>query len=57
MNPVHPGSNEGAETGDLQPPTDVTELLRQTRIEVAPATYYLIGLRHEDWTRLLETLS
>lgn len=54
MNPVHPGSNEGAETGDLQPPTDVTELLRQTRIEVAPATYYLIGLRHEDWTRLLE---
>ena len=54
MNPVHPGSNEGAKTGDLQPPTDVTELLRQTRIEVAPATFYLIGLRHEDWTRLLE---
>ncbi|HEY0408200.1 MAG TPA: ACT domain-containing protein [Pyrinomonadaceae bacterium] len=33
---------------------DVTELLRQTRVEVAPATYFLIGLRHEDWQRLLE---
>lgn len=34
--------------------TDVTALLRNTRVEVAPATYYLIGLRHEDWRRLLE---
>jgi hypothetical protein len=33
---------------------DVTELLRRTRVEVAPATYFLIGLRHEDWQRLLE---
>ncbi len=33
---------------------DVTELLRQTRVEVAPATYFLVGLRHEDWQRLLE---
>lgn len=33
---------------------DATELLRRTRVEVAPATYYLIGLRHEDWQRLLE---
>ena len=33
---------------------DVTELLRQTRVEVAPATYFLIGLRHEEWQRLLE---
>ena len=32
----------------------VTELLRRTRIEIAPATYFLIGLRHEDWNRLLE---
>lgn len=32
----------------------VTELLRKTRVEVAPATYFLIGLRHEDWLRLLE---
>jgi hypothetical protein len=23
-------------------------------VEVAPATYFLIGLRHEDWLRLLE---
>jgi hypothetical protein len=30
------------------------ELLRRARIEVAPATFYLIGLRHEDWARLLE---
>ena len=33
---------------------DVTELLRQTRVEVAPATYFLVGLRHEEWQRLLE---
>jgi hypothetical protein len=33
---------------------DVTELLRRTRVEVAPATYFLVGLRHEDWQRLLE---
>ncbi len=30
------------------------ELLRRTRVEVAPETYYLIGFRVEDWTRLLE---
>ena len=34
--------------------TDVEGLLRQTRVRVAPPTYFLIGLRHEDWTRLLE---
>ena len=33
---------------------DVAELLSRTRVEVAPATYFLIGLRHEDWLRLLE---
>ena len=33
---------------------EVAELLRRTRVEVAPATYFLIGLRHEDWKRLLE---
>jgi hypothetical protein len=33
---------------------DAVELLRRTRIEVAPATYFLIGLSHEEWTRLLE---
>jgi hypothetical protein len=30
------------------------DLLRETRIEVAPATYVVIGLRHQDWQRLLE---
>lgn len=33
---------------------DIAELLRQARVEVAPATFFLIGLRHEDWARLLE---
>ena len=33
---------------------DIAELLRHARVEVAPATFYLIGLRHEDWARLLE---
>jgi hypothetical protein len=32
----------------------VSELLRETRVEVAPANYALIGIRHQDWTRLLE---
>lgn len=36
------------------PHPDVTELLRRTRVEVAPATFYLISLRPEDWQRLLE---
>ena len=31
-----------------------TELLRRTRVEVAPATFVLVGMRHEDWSRLLE---
>jgi hypothetical protein len=33
---------------------DIAELLHQARVEVAPATFFLIGLRHEDWARLLE---
>jgi hypothetical protein len=33
---------------------DIAGLLRRARVEVAPATYYLVGLRHEDWARLLE---
>ena len=32
----------------------VAELLRRTRVEVAPATFVLVGMRHEDWSRLLE---
>ena len=30
------------------------ELLRRAKVEVSPATFYLIGIRHEDWARLLE---
>ena len=30
------------------------ELLGRTRVEVAPATFVLVGMRHEDWSRLLE---
>ena len=30
------------------------ELLRRARVEVAPATFVLVGMRLEDWQRLLE---
>lgn len=30
------------------------ELLRRAKVEVHPATFALVGLRHEDWARLLE---
>ena len=30
------------------------ELLRRARVEVAPETFVLVGLRLEDWRRLLE---
>lgn len=30
------------------------ELLRKTRVEVAPEMYFLVSLRREDWQRLLE---
>jgi hypothetical protein len=33
---------------------EVEALLRRTRVEVLPATFVLVGLRHEDWSRLLE---
>ncbi len=36
------------------PVPDAAELLRQTKVEVAPATFFLVGMRHEDWRRLLE---
>lgn len=32
----------------------VFELLRQTKIEVASETYFLISLQNEDWLKLLE---
>ncbi|MCA1632646.1 MAG: ACT domain-containing protein [Acidobacteria bacterium] len=35
--------------------TDTAELLRRTRVEIAPGTFVLAGMRHEDWARLLES--
>ena len=37
------------------PDTDVAALLSRARVEVAPETYVLVGMRHADWARLLET--
>jgi len=34
--------------------SDAAELLRRARVEVAPETFVLVSLRHEDWGRLLE---
>jgi len=31
------------------------ELLCKAKVEVSPAIFYLIGIRHEDWARLLES--
>jgi hypothetical protein len=36
------------------PNADAAELLRRAKVEVAPETFVLVGLRHEDWRRLLE---
>jgi hypothetical protein len=36
------------------PKSDAAELLRRARVEVAPATFVLVGLRPDDWRRLLE---
>ena len=33
---------------------DPTALLRHTKIEIAPATFVLVGMTHQDWARLLE---
>ncbi len=32
----------------------VIDLLRKTRVEVSPETYYLVSLLHDDWKKLLE---
>jgi hypothetical protein len=45
-----------------QPPTveglprraEVEALLRRTKVEVLPASFVLVGMRHADWARLLE---
>ena len=36
------------------PSHDAAELLRRARVEVAPETFALVGMRHDDWRRLLE---
>lgn len=36
-------------------PKTNSDLLRETRVEVAPAVYVLIGIRPADWARLLAT--
>lgn len=36
------------------PDADVSELLSRARVEVAPATFVLVGLRPVEWARLLE---
>ena len=41
--------NDSMESG-----ADAAELLSRTRVEVAPETYFLVSLRHEDWARVLE---
>lgn len=41
-------------TNDAEQESDVDDLLRRTRVEVAPGIYYLVGMRHEDWARVLE---
>lgn len=32
----------------------IADLLRETKIEVSPASFALIGISHQDWSRLLE---
>jgi len=36
-------------------PEKVHDLLARTRIEVAPATYVIVGINLQDWGRLLES--
>jgi hypothetical protein len=33
----------------------ISDLLEKTRVEVAPETFFLISLTHQDWLKLLET--
>jgi hypothetical protein len=33
----------------------VTNLLNKTRVSVAPATYVIVSVQHQDWNRLLES--
>jgi hypothetical protein len=33
---------------------EIADLLSRTSVRVSPAIYFLVGMRHEDWLRLLE---
>ena len=37
------------------PDADVPTLLSRAKVEVAPETFVLVGMRHADWARLLES--
>ena len=39
---------------NLEQTSKVSELLRITRVEVAPETFFLVSLLHTDWSKLLE---
>ena len=36
------------------PEKSISELLLETKIEVSPAMFVLVGMSHRDWSRLLE---
>ncbi len=38
----------------LEKSSRAEKLLRETRVEVAPETFFLISLKHNDWLKLLE---
>ncbi len=40
-------------TSENQKP-DPAALLRESRVRVSPATFFLVGLSHAEWARLLE---
>ena len=40
---------------EIKQQSDAAELLRRTKVEVLPATFVLVGMRREDWLRLLES--
>lgn len=48
------GADSIGDASPRQKAPNAAELLQQTKIEVAPAFYRLIGLRSEEWRRLLE---
>jgi hypothetical protein len=49
---IHP--EKRAVTGDNKQ-ADPAALLSKARVTVAPATFYLVGLSHAEWARLLES--